>query len=123
MPAQAKYEIYIPYPSVVSSAAMAYAKTEIPDAHVSVEHGRQVYTDAGQENFSVLHVTSSESPFTDSTVKQIASFVGEHLNLPTVMVSKAGKSGINIWNIRNTALDYGGSAPAQIPTKNFSAGT
>src|SRR4051794_20453489 len=97
--AEARYEIYVPYPSVVSSAAMAYAQTELPQAIVSTENGRQVYTDQGQENFSVVHILTEDQPFADSTVKQIASFVGQHLNVNDVMVSKSGKSGINVWRI------------------------
>lgn len=100
--AEARYEIYIPYPSVVSSAAMAYAQTELPNAVVSTENGRQVYTDQGQENYSVVHVIAEDQPFTDSTVKQIASFVGDHLNVTSVMVAKSGKSGINVWTIQST---------------------
>jgi len=96
---QAKYEIYIPYPSVVSSAAMAYARTELPDAHISVEQGRQVYTDQGQENYSVLHVTAEDQPFSDSTVKQLASFVGDTLHVTHILVSKSGKNGINVWTV------------------------
>ncbi|HEY5445382.1 MAG TPA: hypothetical protein VIJ87_13120 [Pyrinomonadaceae bacterium] len=96
--AEARYEIYVPYPSVVSSAAMAYAKTELPKAVISTENGRQVYTDMGQENFSVVHVIAEDQPFTDSTVKQIAAFVADHMQ-ENIMVSKAGKSGLNVWTI------------------------
>lgn len=100
--AEARYEIYVPYPSIVSSAAMAYAQTELPDAVVSTENGRQVYTDNGQENFSVVHVIAEDQPFSDSTIKQIASFVGQHLNVPSIFVSKASKTGINVWTIQST---------------------
>jgi hypothetical protein len=78
---------------------MAYAQTELPGAHVSVEQGRQVYTEQGQENYSVLHVTAEDEPFSDSTVKQVASFVGDALHVPSILVSKSGKSGINVWTI------------------------
>lgn len=98
--AEARYEIYVPYPSVVSSAAMAYTQTELPKAVVSTENGRQVYTDQGQENFSVVHVLAEDAPFTDSTVKQVAAFVAEHLQ-SDIFVSKAGKSGVNVWTIPN----------------------
>lgn len=107
--AEAQYQIYVPYPSIVSSAAMAYAATELPNAVISTENGRQVYTDTGQENFSIVHVTAEDQPFTDSTIKQIASFVGQHLNVPSIFVSKAGKGGINVWTIQST-LNSGGTA-------------
>ena len=56
------------------------------------------YTDMGQENFSVVHVIAEDQPFTDSTVKQIAAFVADHMQ-ENIMVSKAGKSGLNVWTI------------------------
>jgi hypothetical protein len=58
-----------------------------------------------------LHILALDTPETDSTIKQLAVFVGQLVNHRTVLVSKEGSQGADVWHVANKWYNHG---PADI---------
>jgi hypothetical protein len=48
-----------------------------------------------------LHIVAYDTPEVDSHVKQLASYVGEAANHPSIYVTKHGDQGIQDWSMTN----------------------
>ena len=78
----------------------------------------------GAESFGVVSVVATETPETDSQIKQIAHQIAEVANKGLVVVIKEGKQGIKTWQITNTAYVPGGPAesvallPSSVPVSD-----
>src|SRR5438874_1219864 len=111
MPTQARYEVLIPQTGQdVAQAALQYLGTHFfPDDYDArgdehaighIERNRQVLKDGQTMPHDVVVIQAAESPYTDSFIKQLASYVVDVTNVSPITVSKSGKGGIQVWPIR-----------------------
>lgn len=120
--AQAKYEILIPKHDtlgmpVVALAphAMAYLTSAIHTETAHIEP-RQVSVHGAMAPFDVLVFTGEDLPQMDSTAKQVAAYVGDAANQDSVLVTKHGKQGIQVWPVKNSQHMPG--QPSTLPASN-----
>lgn len=90
--AQAKYTVFVP-----EHIAQAVLQHLLGDRKRMVEHARIV---PGHPDAAVV-AFAEESPEVDSTFKQLGNFAAEAGNLELVSVVREGKSGVNVWHMRN----------------------
>lgn len=100
--AQAQYEILIPqHPLNLAPHALSYLTTQVEAVSAHVETPRQVAMAGETGWYDPLVFIAEENPQTDSHAKQVAAYVGEAANVPSVLVTRHGKQGIQVWPIRN----------------------
>lgn len=61
-----------------------------------------------------LTMVAEDTPLTDSTIKQLAAYVGEICNQAAVLAIKQGKQGPVRWHIRNPEYRPGQPAEAAV---------
>lgn len=109
--ASAQYEILIPqHPLNLAPHALTYLTSQVQAASAHVEPPRQVSMAGEPGMYEPLVFIAEENPQTDSHAKQVAAYVGEAANVPSVLVTRHGKSGIQVWPVKNS--QYVPSMPA-----------
>lgn len=111
MPATAEYEVLIPvgvaHEQSVATHALQYAQQYFaPESREPIMghvDSRQVLINGHIAPHDVLVLKAEDSPYTDSFVKQMASYVADVTGAQTITVSKHGKNGIQVWPVRNLA--------------------
>ena len=116
---EAKYEVLIPKADNLGNPlidlaphAMHYLSKSIITTSIHVDTGRRVFWEGREEPFDALVVTAEDKPQIDSTIKQLAAYVGEVANQDLVLVSKHGTNGIDTWPIKNASYQEG--QPAEV---------
>lgn len=127
---QAEYEVLIPKTDNagnpirnLSTYAYQHLSSQIPLVKAHIESNRRVFWEGREEPFDVLIVVAQDEPKTDSTVKQLASFLGQASNQDVILVSKHGKNGVQAWPIKNNKHVPGQSAQPHILTQPQSTAT
>lgn len=110
--AHAKYSVYVPKHDTLGNPLADLAKA----AHDHLAYGptkrhikgSQIHRgiEMGSGPHDVVVAYAEDSPEMDSHVKQVASFVGELANHPSLFVSKEGKN-VTSWPIRNSLYRHG----------------
>lgn len=118
----AQYEILIPKADNLGNPLRDMGKYvhdhivgQIPGVVAAhIDSGRRVFWEGREEPFDAFIFQAPDEPVSDSTTKQVASYIGEVANQDIVLVSKHGKSGIQSWPIKNPHYVPGQSADAAV---------
>lgn len=122
MPAQtAQYEILIPKVDNLGNPLRDLAKyvhnhvaSQLTIQAAHIDSGRRVFWEGREEPFDAFVFQAPDEPVSDSTAKQVASYIGEVTNQDVVLVSKHGKSGIQSWPIKNPNYQHGAPADPSV---------
>lgn len=99
----ARYEILVPYLQAGLSRATAVWLSRNVQGQVHVEPRRSIFDDGQELVLEPVSVIATDTPQTDSLLKQAAAYAAETLGRDHVVVSKTGKDGIQTWPIRATS--------------------
>lgn len=109
--ASAKYEILIPQTGRdVAQHALQYVhsayQTEAGQNGIMahVDRNREVLVNGQVAPHDVVVLQAEDQPYSDSFVKQLATYIGEVTQQPVTTVSKTGKGGIQVWPIRTSLV-------------------
>lgn len=122
---QAEYEVLIPRSDNLGNPlkdlgkyAHDYMNQAVVLSKAHIDTGRRVFWEGREEPFDALIFIAQDEPKTDSTVKQLAAFLGEVANQDLVLVSKNGKQGVQAWPIKNNKYVPGQAADSSVLLQN-----
>jgi hypothetical protein len=126
MAKQAKYKISIPKVDDLQNSLgdlmpkVALQVGKLPGlSRYKILPSHQAYYGNRLETFEEIEWIAEDHPTTDSHVKELALYIAQAANRPTVDVEKYGPQGIQHWEISNSSYVTGHPAPSAQPKSTW----